>query len=85
MTKRRHVEALRLSPIGEAGLQRIRQIVAEKAAAKVNEVFVDLFSASMIVQVYDIVNDANKAKLLTLPVGRLASVCFAAANRQRKR
>jgi hypothetical protein len=41
----------------------LRQIVADKNAAKVNGTLVDLFTASAIMQVYDAVNDANKVKM----------------------
>ena len=44
----------------------LRQIVADKNAAKVHGVLVDLFTASAIMQVYDAVNDANKEKMDTM-------------------
>ena len=44
----------------------LRQIVADKGAAKVHGVLVDLFTASAIMQVYDAVNDANKEKMDTM-------------------
>jgi hypothetical protein len=83
MTKQVHRMTARNLPVGEEGIERIRQIVKEKRYAKVNEVMVDLFSASIIIQVYDIVNDANKEKLRGLRVAKLADVCFAAVKNQR--
>ena len=44
-------------------VEALRQIVADKNAAKVNGTLVDLFTASAIMQVYDAVNDANKEKM----------------------
>jgi hypothetical protein len=44
----------------------LRQIVADKNAAKVHGILVDLFTASAIMQVYDAVNDANKEKMDTM-------------------
>ena len=44
----------------------LRQIVADKGAAKVHGVLVDMFTASAIMQVYDAVNDANKEKMDTM-------------------
>ena len=50
--------------ISEASaLDGINDIVKTKGAKKVNGVVVDMFTASMIKQVYDKVNDANKKKM----------------------
>jgi len=81
MSKQQYREAKRVSPIGESGMNICRSIVREHQAAKINEVLVDAYSASAIVQIYDAVNDANKAKLLTLPVARVADICFAMINK----
>lgn len=57
-------------------IEKLRLIVKERQANRVNGVLVDLFSASAVVQVYDVVNEANKAKLAQLPVRKLVAVCF---------
>ena len=50
--------------ISEASaLDGINDIVKTKGAKKVNGVMVDMFTASMIKQVYGKVNDANKKKM----------------------
>ena len=50
--------------ISEASaLDGINDIVKTKGAKKVNGVMVDMFTASMIKQVYDKVNDSNKKKM----------------------
>ena len=41
----------------------LKQIVADKSAAKVHGVLVDMFTASAIMKVYDAVNDKNKASI----------------------
>ena len=41
----------------------LKQIVADKSAAKVHGVLVDMFTASAIMKVYDAVNDKNKASV----------------------
>ena len=46
-----------------SALDGINDIVKTKGAKKVNGVVVDMFTASMIKQVYDKVNDANKKKM----------------------
>lgn len=63
-------------------IERLRLIVKESTANRIDGVFVDLFSASVAVQVYDAVNEANKAKLAGLPVRRLISVCFQVVNKK---
>ena len=80
MTKRQHIVNTRCQPLGEAGLAACQQIVAQKQAAKINEVFVDLFSASAIVQVAAAINDTNRAKLLALPIARVADISFKLCN-----
>ena len=44
-------------------MDTINQIVADKQAGKIHGMTVDMFTASAIKQIYDGVNDANKAKL----------------------
>ena len=46
-----------------SALDGINDIVKTKGAKKVNGVMVDMFTASMIKQVYDKVNDSNKKKM----------------------
>lgn len=76
MTKKAHQQKIRLSPLGEAGMAQIRKIVEERQCAKVNEVLVDGYSASLITQVYDALSPENRAKLLTKPVAQVADICF---------
>ena len=54
----------------------LRQIVSDKQRGKVEGVMVDLFTASAIVSVLDAINDANKEKLLALPIDRMADIAF---------
>ena len=49
-------------PDGES-VEALKQIVADKSAAKVHGVMVDMFTASAIMQVYDAVSDKNKASI----------------------
>ena len=76
MTKQAFREAQRVAPMGAAGLERMRQITREHQAAKINEVLIDGYSASAVVQVYDKLNDANREKLLAMPVAKVCSVVF---------
>ena len=81
MSKQDYRESQRVKPIGQAGIEICRKIVAEKQAAKVNEVMVDLFSASAIVQVFDAVGEVNRAKLVAFPVAKVADISFKILNR----
>lgn len=76
MTRQAYRESRRMQPMGIAGLEAIRKITREHQAAKVNEVLIDGYSASAVVQVYDALNDANKEKLLSLPVAKAVTVVF---------
>ena len=61
-------------------IDAIQRIVTDKQAEKVHGVLVDLFTASAITQVYDAVNDQNKAaidKMLTTKVGLMKISDFA--------
>lgn len=76
MTKQDHREYMRTQPIGQTGIQACFAIVEAKQYRKVNEVMVDLFSASAITKVYEALSPENRLKLEALPVQKAASVCF---------
>ena len=61
--------------ISEASaLDGINDIVKTKGAKKVNGVMIDMFTASMIQQVYNKVNDANKKKMEKANVQTLVQI-----------
>ena len=84
MTKKAHRESRRQSPLGEAGLAEMRKIVASCTASKVNECFIDMWSASAVVKVYDAVNEKNKARLLALPVARVCQIAMQVLDNQKR-
>ena len=57
-------------------IAKLRAIVRDRQAAKVGGVMVDGFSAAAAVQVYDKVNDENKARLAHMPVRRMMDLVF---------
>ena len=57
-------------------IDQLRKIVDECQAAKVEGLFVDLFSASAMVQVHDALNETNREKFLALPVYKMANVTW---------
>ncbi|HEY8096875.1 MAG TPA: hypothetical protein VIE65_12405 [Methylobacter sp.] len=61
-------------------VEKMRLIVRDRQANRVNGLLVDLFTASVITQVYDAANDENKKKLDAMPIRKLALVCYRVAN-----
>jgi len=61
---------------GAAKLAALRQIVAERQYAKIDEVMVDLFSASAATKVYDALSAENQARFLALPVEKMCAVAL---------
>jgi hypothetical protein len=80
MSKAGYIAAQRLKPLGVIGMEKIRRIASE-GYDKVNEVLVDSYSASAIVAIYDHLSPGNQAKLTSMPVARVADICFKLINR----
>jgi RadC-like JAB domain len=57
-------------------IDRLRTIVADKQAARVNGILVDLFSASAVVGVYDALNETNRAKFAAMPLPKMVDLAF---------
>lgn len=57
-------------------IDKLRKVVSDRQANRVDGVYVDMFSASVIVQIYDLLNAENQAKLMALPLKKAATVCF---------
>lgn len=59
-------------------IELLRGIVAGKQAQKIridgHKVYVDLFTASMLVQVYDALNETHQAKFIALPWLRMVDI-----------
>lgn len=53
-------------------LAAFRRIVERCQYEKVDGTMIDLFSASMVCQVYDALSDGAKVKFLSLPAGKMA-------------
>jgi len=57
-------------------LEAMMKIVDQKQAAKIDGVMVDMFTASAVTQIYNKVNDTNKAKLDKMKATQLANVAM---------
>lgn len=59
-------------------IEMLREIVAEKQAKRISvdgrKLYVDLFTASMLVQVHDALNEENRARFIGLPFLRMVDV-----------
>lgn len=62
--------------IEENVIPKVKEIVAKKGAMKIDGVMVDMFTASAISQIYDKVNDANKAKMEKMKITQLANAAM---------
>ena len=63
----------------------LRNILKEGQCKVVEGKMVDTFSASAFIQVYDLVNEANKAKLLSFSLVGAIGACFKLINNQRNK
>lgn len=63
---------------GRSKIDILRHIVAEKQTMKLKVAgriqYVDLFTASMLVQIYDALNEANREKFVALEWPRMIDV-----------
>lgn len=55
-------------------IDRLRWIKHHHQAAKTEGLMVDAFTAGMLVQIYDALNEENQAKFLGLPLRRMVDV-----------
>ena len=82
MSKELYRQAQRAKPCGVVGIQAMRKIKREHQMAKVNEVAIDAYSANAVLAVFDAINEANRDKLIRMPVARVVEVCFKLLNRE---
>lgn len=63
-------------------IELLRQIVDEHQAQRIRidgrKVYVDAFTASAVVQVYDALNETNRAKFIVLPWPKMVAVTWKA-------
>lgn len=68
--------------LSENTIEKMRKIVADKQAMKINGVMVDMFTASAVVQIYDKVNDGNKKKMEKMKPVQLANLAMKIMRKQ---
>ena len=52
----------------------LRRIVKEHQAEMIDDVMVDAFTASMLVQIIDALNEKNRKRFLNMPIVRMANM-----------
>ena len=57
-------------------INAIRAIVDNSQYAKVDGTMIDLFSASIIVKIYDNLNEQNQAKFASFPAGKMGEIAY---------
>jgi hypothetical protein len=57
-------------------IETLKTIVADHQCAKVEGVLVDATTANVVVQVFDALNETNKAKFAALPVAKMANLAW---------
>lgn len=55
-------------------INRLRYIVQEHSACRMEGLFVDVTTANMLVKIYDALNEQNRAKFVAMPLRRMVAV-----------
>src|SRR5271157_4909360 len=66
-------------------IDKVRWVVEHKQFNRIDGLFMDLMTASIIIQIYDALNEANKVKFAAMKVRRMAEVAFKLADRCARR
>ena len=69
------------SPLPMNAIDKIQSIMDNGSAMKIDGVMVDTFTASVIMDIYNKVNEKNQDKMRSMPVEKLASSAYMLANR----
>jgi hypothetical protein len=69
-------------------MRAICKVVEEKQARKIarsptDRVHMDLYTASAVMEVYDKLSEANKAKFAAMPIGRMVDITWKLFERAR--
>ena len=57
-------------------IQAIRNIVTQKQYAKIDGTMIDLFTASLIVQIYDALKPENQIKFASFKAGKMGEMAY---------
>jgi hypothetical protein len=80
-SKELKTEEIQDSPV----IAMMRVIVDKNQAKKIKGMMVDRFTASMVIQIYDALNDSNKKGYGNMPLQKMVSVGWKLANKYMKR
>ena len=62
-------------------IDKVRWVVEHKQYNRIDGLFMDLMTASIIIQIYDALSETDKAKFAAMKVRRMAEVAFKLADR----
>lgn len=65
-------------PTAEWSIDTVRQMVRDHCSYMIDGVFVDMQTANAIATVHDAVSAETQARMFTLPVERVAAICWKA-------
>jgi hypothetical protein len=80
-SKELKTEEIQDSPV----IAKMRDIVDKNQAKKIKGMMVDRFTASMVIQIYDALNDSNKKGFGKMPLPKMVDVGWKLANKYMKR
>ena len=84
--RREMARAVRVIPKPDPSLstiEKVRWVLDNKQYNRVNGQFMDLMTASVIIQIYDALSETNKAKFAAMKITRMAEVAFKLADKCR--
>lgn len=71
-------------PEGETTIDKVRNIVKSHTASRVGGLYVDAFTAQMVIQVYDQLKPENQAKFAELPIRKMVARTFKILDKVKK-
>ena len=77
----RYIRSVRKPDPALSTIDKVRKVAEEHQCNRVNGVLLDAFTANVIVQVYDALNERNKARFAVLPIRRMAEVALSLATK----
>jgi hypothetical protein len=84
--RREMARAVRAIPKPDPSLstiEKVRWVVDNRQYNRVNGTFMDMMTASVIIQIYDALSETNKVKFAAMKVARMAEVAFKIADKCR--
>lgn len=59
-----------------ATIEEFKKIVKNSTMAKIDSYDIDLYTAGVVVDVYDQIKEGHKKKLMSLPILKIVDMCY---------